>query len=332
MSKVSVVPHPGAVEAGPLVLVVGSDLDAVADVAEDLEGWGHDPIVHFDVDGVASTIRRVRPDVVVVVGEPLAAVASLMASVGEARLVGYLGGGVSPARIPQGIRVATTPDGLREIVEGPAPAGTTVAPAPAVGRGPGAGAPTDDLPGFETEDAGTAATSAQAPPPAGPAGWVRVLVAAAILVIVASLAFAPPSEEDYEVTDDAPAQEEVVEDESSLDVEALAIPSVAPQAPIAVTPVSGATDARSGFGGVVVRRDGGAPIADARVVVTGPSGRLEAVTDADGRWRVADVRGGMYVVEASAPGANGAPVQVLVGDRQVVNGVRVALDEGAPPR
>jgi hypothetical protein len=162
----------------------------------------------------------------------------------------------------------------------------------------------------------------------GPAAWVRVLVAAAILVIVASLIFAPPSE-DLDVTDEvgAPA-EEVVESEESIDVAALAIPTMAPEAPLAATPASVAVTGRSGIGGVVVMRDGGAPVAGARLVVTGPSGTLETESDTDGRWRVANVRGGAYLIVGRAPDMEGAPLQVLVGEGQVINGVRVILREG----
>ncbi|NDE74733.1 MAG: hypothetical protein EB039_01515, partial [Proteobacteria bacterium] len=52
----------------PLVFLVGDDLDEIADVAADLESWGHDPIVQFDVSAIGNSITRVRPDVVVVIG------------------------------------------------------------------------------------------------------------------------------------------------------------------------------------------------------------------------------------------------------------------------
>lgn len=306
----------GTSTSDPLVMVVGSDLDAVADVAGELEAWGHDPIVHFDTDGLASTIARIRPDVIVVVDNRIDAASSLIGHVGGARLISYLdAGGTVPTAIP-GVGFASTPEALRRLVEG----GDDLPLERA-----GAGVLGDDVPLVEPAVARSRATSA-----VGPAAWVRVLVASAILVIVASLIFAPPSEE-YDVTDDGPAQAMEVEDsEETIDVEALAIPTVAPEALRAATPMGGAPAGRSGFGGVVVLRDGGAPVADARLVVSGPSGTLETQSDADGRWRVAEVRGGTYSIVASSPGMDGAPLQVMVGEGQVINGVRVVLGGGAP--
>ena len=305
----------GAGTSDPLVMVVGSDLDAVADVASDLESWGHDPIVHFDTEGLSSTIARVRPDVIVVVDDHVDAARVLVGQVGGARLVAYLDHGAIPSAIP-GVGIASTPEALRRLVEG-----AGVVDAEAVGSGFA-----DDVAPPE----GPAMPRPRSTNEAGPAAWVRVLVASAILVIVASLIFAPPSEE-YDVTDDSPAQAmDVEESEETIDVEALAIPTVAPEAPRAATPMGGAAAGRSGFGGVVVLRDGGAPVADARLVVSGPSGTLETQSDADGRWRVAEVRGGTYSIVASSPGMDGAPLQVLVGEGQVINGVRVVLGGGAP--
>ena len=320
MSVVTLQPVPDVVEgtitSDPLVMVVGSDLDAVADVAGELEAWGHDPIVHFDTDGFSTTIARVRPDVIVVVDDHLTAAGALIGQVGASRVVAYLNGGVVPVVAPAGVGIASTPEALRRFVEG-------------------GDEPTPDLEASESVPGDAPAIGAGLATPrgttgVGPAAWVRVLVAAAVLVIVASLIFAPPSEE-LDVTDDAPAQAvEVAESGETIDVASLAIPTVAPEAPMAATPANVAGAGRSGFGGVVVLRDGGAPVADARLVVTGPSGTLETQSDADGRWRVADVRGGAYSIVATSPGMDGAPLQVLVGEGQVINGVRVVLGGGAP--
>ena len=306
----------GTITSDPLVMVVGSDLDAVADVAGELEAWGHDPIVHFDTDGLATTIARVRPDVIVVVDDRLASSAALVGQVGASRVIAYLSSGVVPVAIPAGVGVASTPEALRRLVEGgDEPTADLLVP--------------DSAPGDVLTD-GASVAKPRGTPGVGPAAWVRVLVAAAVLVIVASLIFAPPSEE-LDVTDDAPAQAvDVAESGETIDVASLAIPTVAPEAPMAATPASVAGAGRSGFGGVVVLRDGGAPVADARLVVTGPSGTLETQSDADGRWRVADVRGGTYSIVATSPGMDGAPLQVLVGEGQVINGVRVVLGGGAP--
>lgn len=300
----------------PLVMVVGSDLDAVADVAGELERWGHDPIVQFDTDGLGSTIARVKPDVIVVVDDRVATATALVGHAGTARIIAYVDGGVGPAVAPPGVGIASTAVALRQLVEG----GEEFASDQLA---------SDSVP-VDSPVAETPAAMAPVAVGVGPAAWVRVLVAAAILVIVASLIFAPPSE-DVDVTDDAPqAAAEVAEAGETIDVAALAIPTVAPEAPIAVTPATVADAGRSGFGGVVVRRDGGAPVADARLVVTGPSGTLETQSDTDGRWRVADIRGGTYSIVATAPGLDGAPLQVLVGEGQVINGVRVVLGGGAP--
>lgn len=300
----------------PLVMVVGSDLDAVADVAGDLEAWGHDPIVHFDTDGLPTTIARIRPDVIVVVDDRLIAARALVGQVGTSRVIAYLDGGVVPVAIPAGLGIASTPEALRRFVEG----GDDPATDPAISETTSVAVPIAEASSARSRGAVAA----------GPAAWVRVLVAAAVLVIVASLIFAPPSEE-LDVTDDAPAQAADVSDAGeTIDVASLAIPTVAPEAPMAATPASVAAAGRSGFGGVVVLSDGGAPVADVRLVVTGPSGTLETQSDADGRWRVANVRGGTYSIVATSPGKGGAPLQVLVGEGQVINGVRVVLGGGAP--
>ncbi len=308
----------------PLVMVIGRDLDAVAEVAGDLEAWGHDPIVHFDVNGAASTVVRVRPDVVVVVGHPAREANALVGKVGGARLIAYHEGGADAVGVLADVRVATSPTALRRLVEGDE-AGSADLDAPVAGAAPVPLEPeVDDRP-----DAGSDVTTNRA----GPAGWVRVLVAAAVLVIVASLLFAPPSEE-IEVMDDLPVAEEVAEGdevEPALDLASLGIATVAPEAPVSATPGILAAG-RSGFGGVVVFRDGGSPVVDARVVVTGPSGTLETRADGDGRWRVSNVREGMYAIVASSPGYEGAPVQILVGEGQSVNGVRVVLGEGTATR
>jgi hypothetical protein len=296
-------------------MVVGSDLDAVADVASDLESWGHDPIVHFDTDGLASTITRVRPDVVVVVDDRVSAATTLVGRAGSARIIAYVNGSVVPAAIPSEVRFASNPVALRHLVEG----GDELA----------ADDPTAEA--VEIDVLGVGASTAMPPVATGgtPAAWVRVLVATAILVVVASLIFAPPSE-DVEVADDAPpVSADVAGSGETIDIAALAIPTVAPQALIAVTPATVAGAGRSGFGGVVVLSDGGAPVAGARLVVTGPSGTLETETDADGRWRVANARGGSYSIVATAPELEGAPLQLLIGEGQIINGVRVVLGGGA---
>ena len=67
----------------PLVFLVGDDLDEIADVAADLESWGHDPIVQFDVSAIGNSITRVRPDVVVVIGtEVPREIVAIAASIG----------------------------------------------------------------------------------------------------------------------------------------------------------------------------------------------------------------------------------------------------------
>jgi hypothetical protein len=107
------------------------------------------------------------------------------------------------------------------------------------------------------------------------------------------------------------------------------VPTTAPDAPRAVTPLgvvagAGPVVAGSGISGVVVGVTG-IPVPGAKVRASGPSGVIEMEADEIGRWRMADVLPGRYAIEARTGELSGAAVEVLVGERMVINGVRVVV-------
>lgn len=311
----------------PLVLVVGSDLDSVADVAAELEAWGHDPIVQFDVDGVPNIMRRVRPDAVVAIGVSAAGILPIVLAGAGVQIIAYLPEGPSGrSRMPAGVTVVRDLDHLRVAIDGessddavvlaPSDLDQSVAVSPAV--------PATDTDARVTDAAVEGVGASTGVPTTRAAGWVRLVITLGALIMIASLLFAPPSEENP-VTDDAPAADQKEDQpEPVVDVAALGIPTMAPPAVGAAVPKSAQTG-KSGFAGQVVLRDGGAPVPDAKVTISGPSGVLHVDADADGRWRVAEVRGGLYAVEATANDLDGAPVQILIGEGQVINSIRVVV-------
>ncbi|NDF40447.1 MAG: hypothetical protein EB140_16175, partial [Proteobacteria bacterium] len=87
---------------------------------------------------------------------------------------------------------------------------------------------------------------------------------------------------------------------------------------------AGPVVAGSGISGVVVGVTG-VPVPGAKVRAAGPSGVIEMEADEIGRWRMADVLPGRYAIEARTADLSGAAVEVLVGERMVINAVRVVV-------
>ena len=360
----------------PLVFLVGDDLDEIADVAADLESWGHDPIVQFDVSAIGNAITRVRPDVVVVIGTDIPReIVAIAASIGTVVLayrpsdvgagvrtvdgVVHVGGTVALRRAIETVRnVAglgddgwTTDHALDD--HGPLTASVVPGgPSGAAGQG-GVKAGSDGLRvrsapdalgvsrdrGIDPDDAddpeGDLETEAgtrrsRAGSSTGGARWVRLLIAIGALVMIASLIFAPPSEPpDGDPEDAANVAVEDVEAADTNAAEMVEIPTTAPEAPRVVTPAgvvagSGPVVAGSGISGVVVGVTG-IPMPGAKVRATGPSGVIEMEADEIGRWRIADVLPGRYAFEARTDHLSGAAVEVLVGERMAINGVRVVV-------
>ena len=360
----------------PLVFLVGDDLDEIADVAADLESWGHDPIVQFDVSAIGNAITRVRPDVVVVIGTDIprevVVIADTIGTVvlayrpfdGGAGLrtvdgVVHVGGAMALRRAIETVRdVAGLGDDARTPGHppddhGPLTAGLVPGDASGVDGQGGAKAGSDGLRvpspsdalgvsrdrGIDPYDADdpeailqteTGRRRPRGGSSTGGARWVRLLIAIGALVMIASLIFAPPSEPpDGDPEDTAKV---AVQDEQEADTdeaEMVEVPTMAPDAPRAVTPSGvvagvGPVVAGSGISGVVVGITG-IPMPGAKVRATGPSGVIDMEVDEIGRWRIADVLPGRYAIEARTDDLSGAAVEVLVGERMAINGVRVVV-------
>ena len=148
--------------------------------------------------------------------------------------------------------------------------------------------------------------------------------------MIASLIFAPPSEPpdgDPEDTANVAVQDE--QEAETNEAEMVEVPTMAPEAPRAVTPSGvvagvGPVVAGSGISGVVVGITD-IPMPGAKVRATGPSGVIDMEVDEIGRWRIADVLPGRYAIEARTDDLSGAAVEVLVGERMAINGVRVVV-------
>ena len=359
----------------PLVFLVGDDLDEIADVAADLESWGHDPIVQFDVSAIGNSITRVRPDVVVVIGtEVPREIVAVAASIGTIVLAYRPSDGGSGLRSLDGVVHVGGSEALRRAIEtdrnvaglgddvgtgghaldddgllttnlvpggasgadgqGGVKAGSdglrvrSASDALGVSRDRGIDPDEADDPQGDLEtETGTRRSGAGSS--TGGARWVRLLIAIGALVMIASLIFAPPSEPpDGDAEDSANvAMEEEAADPA--EAEMVEVPTTAPDAPRAVTPsgvVAGAGPvvAGSGISGVVVGVTG-IPVPGAKVRASGPSGVIEMEADEIGRWRMADVLPGRYAIEARTGELSGAAVEVLVGERMVINGVRVVV-------
>ncbi|MGI8424865.1 MAG: carboxypeptidase-like regulatory domain-containing protein [Chloroflexota bacterium] len=85
-----------------------------------------------------------------------------------------------------------------------------------------------------------------------------------------------------------------------------------------------------GLGGRVTRSDTNGSIGGATVVASGPSGPIATITDAQGRWRFAALRGGTYVVMSTAPRFVAKQVQVDVPDGRAIENVNLSLDPESP--
>lgn len=360
----------------PLVFLVGDDLDEIADVAADLESWGHDPIVQFDVLAIGNAITRVRPDVVVVIGtdvpREIVAIADAIGTVvlayrpsdgaGGVRTVDgvvHVGGAMALRQAIETVRdVAGLGDDARSTDHpldnhGPLIAGVVPGDASGVDGQGGVKAGSDGLRvpsppdalgvsrdrGIDPDDADDPEADLETEPgtrrprggsSTGGARWVRLLIAIGALVMIASLIFAPPSEPpDGDSEETANVAVEDGQEADASEAQMMEIPTTAPEAPRVVTPsgvVAGAGPvvAGSGISGVVVGVTG-IPMPGAKVRATGPSGVIEMEADEIGRWRIADVLPGRYAVEARTDGLSGAAVEVLVGERMAINGVRVVV-------
>jgi len=361
----------------PLVFLVGDDLDEIADVAADLESWGHDPIVQFDVSAIGKAITRVRPDVVVVIGtdvpREIVAIAEAIGTVvlayrpsdGGVGLrtvdgVVQVGGAMALRRAIETVRdAAGLGDDARSthhplgdhgpptalLVPGDDATGVVgqsgvkagshglrvPSPSDALGVSRVRGIDPDDADDPEADleaEAGTGRSRGGSS--TGGARWVRLLIAIGALVMIASLIFAPPSEPpdgDSEDTANVAIQDE--QEADTNEAEMVEVPTTAPEAPRAVTPSGvvagvGPVVAGSGISGVVVGVTG-IPIQGAKVRATGPSGVIDMEVDEIGRWRIADVLPGRYAIEARTDDLSGAAVEVLVGERMAINGVRVVV-------
>ena len=360
----------------PLVFLVGDDLDEIADVAADLESWGHDPIVQFDVSAIGNSITRVRPDVVVVIGtEVPREIVAIAASIGTIVLAYRPSDGGSGLRSLDGVVHVSGSETLRRAIEtdrnvaglgddggtgghaldddellttnlvpggasgadgqGGVKAGSdglrvrSASDALGVSRDRGIDPDEADDPQGDLEtETGTRRSGAGSS--TGGARWVRLLIAIGALVMIASLIFAPPSEPpDGDAEDPANVAIEEEAPSDPAEAEMVEIPTTAPEAPRVATPpgvVAGAGPvvAGSGISGVVVGVTG-IPVPGAKVRAAGPSGVIEMEADEIGRWRMADVLSGRYAIEARTGELSGAAVEVLVGERMVINGVRVVV-------
>ncbi len=360
----------------PLVFLVGNDLEEVADVAADLESWGHDPIVQFDVAAIGNAITRVRPDVVVVLGpEVPREIVAIAASIGTVVLAYRPSGGGSGSRTLDGVVHVGGSEALRRAIETDRNVAgldddegtgghaiyeeglstTSLVP----GGDSGASGQARVKAGLDglrvrsasdalgvTEDRGIDPNEADDPEgdletepgkrrshagsSTGGARWVRLLIAVGALVMIASLIFAPPSEPpDGDAEDSANVSIEEGEAADDAEVEMVEIPTTAPQAPRVATPSgvlagAGSVVGGSGISGVVVGVTG-ISMPGAQVRATGPSGVIEMEADEIGRWRMADVLPGRYAIEARTGDLSGAGVEVLVGERMAINGVRVVV-------
>ncbi len=109
-----------------------------------------------------------------------------------------------------------------------------------------------------------------------------------------------------------------------------------------VTPPSGAPAGGHGAGGAaeapaaaelagrVTRADTNGSLAGVSVLVTGPSGPVPTITDGQGRWRVAGLRGGRYTVVATASRFVAQQVQVEVPEGRALENVNLSLDPESP--
>ena len=102
----------------------------------------------------------------------------------------------------------------------------------------------------------------------------------------------------------------------------------------AVTPAAAGIGQPGGgtgaLAGRVTKTGTNEPLPGAAVVASGPSGPISTTTDAQGRWRFAELRGGRYVVMTTAPRHVAKQQQVDVPEGRAVENVNFSLDPEAP--
>ena len=98
-----------------------------------------------------------------------------------------------------------------------------------------------------------------------------------------------------------------------------------------VTPAGPQAGGQAELAGRVTRAGTGEGLAGAAVSASSPSGgSMTTVTDAQGRWRFANLRGGRYVVMSTARGYVARQQQVDVPEGRAVENLNFSLDPEAP--